>query len=172
MNSNITEKNATEKRQELNLEISLIPVPSKFSVTGGREVPFNRAILSIRNASNATVVGFIPHATLAQEGGSVQDITEALFRTKTVGSLPPGGTLKWDMHDLLLAEHPGVASKVHLWGYKAILNWWFDLTIWVEYQSSDIATPVRTATSHWKFRWSPAKPTLEDVDLSIETVAD
>jgi hypothetical protein len=76
------------------------------------------------------------------------------------------------MYDLLLAEHPGVASKVHLWGYKAILNWWFDLTVWVEYQSSDMATPVRTATSRWKFRWNPAKPPLEDVDLSIETVAD
>jgi hypothetical protein len=172
MNSNITEKNTTEKRRELNLEISLITVPSKLHVTGGREIPFNRAMLSITNTSDATVVGFIPHATLSQEGGSVQDVTEALSRTNTVGSLPPGETLKWDMHDLLLAEHPGVASKVHLWGYKAILNWRFDLTVWVEYRSLDGAAPMSTATSHWKFRWSTAKPPLEDVDLYIETVAD
>jgi len=172
MDSNEKDKDLSKKGQELNLKISLIAVPSKLHVIGDREIPFNRAMLSISNTSNAAVVGFIPHATLAQEGGSVQDVTEALYRTKTVGSLPPGETLKWDMYDLLLAEHPGVTSKVHLWGHKAILNWWFDLTVWVDYQSSDMANPVRTTTSRWKFRWSPAKPPLEDIDLSIETVAD
>ncbi len=172
MNSNVTEKDASEKRQELNLEISLQAALSKLHVTGGREIPFSRAILSISNAGNTAVFGFVPHATLAQEGGSVQDITEALSRIKTAESIPPGETFNWDMYDLLLAEHPGVASKVHLWGYKAILNWWFDLTVWVEYQSSDMAAPVRTATSRWRFRWNPAKPPLEDVDLSIEAGRD
>ncbi len=172
MNSNGTDKDVTKKGQELNLKISLQAVSSKLHVTGGREIPFNRAMLSINNAGNTAVVGFVPHATLAQEGGSVQDISGALSRTKTVESLLPGETLEWDMYDLLLAEHPGVASKVHLWGYKAILNWWFDLTVWAEYRTSDMATPVRTVASRWKFRWSPAKPPLEDVYLSIEVVRD
>jgi len=172
MNSNVTDKDLTEKGQGLNLEISLQAVPSKLQITGGREIPFSRAILSISNSGHTAVPGFVPHATLAQEGGSVQDITAALSRTKTAESISPGEALKWDMYDLLLAEHPGVASKVHLWGYKAILNWWFDLSVWVEYQSSDMATPLRTATSRWKFSWNPAKPPSEDVDLSIETMAD
>ena len=154
------------------MKISLRAVSSKLHAAGGREIPFRRAILSISNGSNTAVVGFVPHATLAQEGGSVQEITAALSRTKTTESLSPGGTFEWDMYDLLLAEHPGVASKVHLWGYKAILNWWFDLTVWVEYRSSDGATALRTATSRWKFRWSPAKPPLEDVDVYIETTVD
>ena len=172
MNSNITGKDSAATGQEHSLEISLQAVPSKLRVTGGREISFNRAILSISNAGKRGVAGFVPHATLAQEGGSVQDITEALTRTKNVMSIPPGETLNWDMYDLLLVEHPGVASKVHLWGYKAILNWWFDLTVWAEYRSSDIATPINTATSRWKFRWNTAKPPSEDVDLSIEVVAD
>jgi hypothetical protein len=172
MNPDITDKDVIEIGQELNLEISLQAVSSKLQVSGGREIPFSRAILSISNGGNTAVDGFVPHAALAQEGGSVQDITEALSRIKTAESIPPGETFNWDMYDLLLAEHPGVASKVHLWGFKAILNWWFDLTVWVEYQSSDMAAPVRTATSRWKFRWNPAKPPSEDVDLSIEVVVN
>jgi|GEM_PF-552370 len=172
MNPNIEDKEAMKSGQELNLEVSLQALSSKLQTTGGREIPFSRAILSIRNASNKAIAGFVPHATLAQEGGSVQDVTAALSRTKTVESLPPGETLKWDMYDLLLAEHPGVASKVHLWGYKAILNWWFYLNAWVEYRSSDITAPVSTVTSRWKFSWSPAKPPLEDVNLSIEVVGN
>lgn len=172
MNPNITDKDGTAKGQEHCLEISLQAVPSKLRATGGREIPFNRAILSFSNNSNKAIARFVPHATLAQEGGSVQDLTEALSRTKTVKSIPPGETLNWDMYDLLLAEHPGVASKVHLWGYKAILNWCFDLAVWAEYRSSDSATPVRIATSRWKFRWSLAKPQSEDVDLSIDVVND
>ncbi len=172
MNPNITDKNGAAKGQEHSLEISLQAVPSKLRVTGGREIPFNRAILSISNAGNKAVAGFVPHATLAQEGGSVQDITQALLRTKNVASIQPGETLSWDMYDLLLAEHPGVASKVHLWGYKAILNWWFDLAVWAEYRSSDITNPINTATSRWKFSWNSAKPPAEDVDLSIEVVGD
>ena len=172
MNPNIADKDSAAEGQKHSLEISLQAVPSKLRVTGGREIPFNRAILSIMNAGNKAVAGFVPHATLAQEGGSVQDITEALLRTKNVASIPPGETLSWDMYDLLLAEHPGVASKVHLWGYKAILNWWFDLAVWAEYGSSDIMNPMNTATSRWKFSWNPAKPLSEEIDLSIEVVGD
>ncbi|HVO66299.1 MAG TPA: hypothetical protein VMT12_07450 [Syntrophales bacterium] len=172
MNPNMTDKDATKEGQEISFEISLQAVSSTLKVTGGREIPFGRAILSIRNAGDKAITGFVPHATLAQEGGSVQDLTGALSRVKTVESLPPGETFKWDMYDLLLAEHPGVASKVHLWGYKAILNWWFFLTVWVEYSSPNIATPVNAAASRWKFSWNPAKPPSEGVGLSIEAVSD
>ena len=170
MSSNTADKGAGKSRQELNLEISLQAVTSKLRVTGGREIPFIRAILSIHNASDKEVAEFVPRAALTQEGGSVQDLTEAFSRTKARESIPPGETLDWDMYDLLLAEHPGVASKVHLWGYKAILNWWFDLAVWVEYLSPDTAAAARTETYRWKFRWNPAKPSSEDVDLSIEAV--
>jgi len=172
MNPNITETDGTAKGRKHGLKISLQAVPSKLRVTGGREIPFYRPIFSINNAGDTEVSGFLPHAMLAQEGGSVQDITEAVLRTKAAESIPPGETLKWDVYDLLLAEHPGVASKVHLWGYKAILNWRFDLAVWVEYRTPGTAAPESTATSRWKFHWNPAKPPSEDVDLSIEVVED
>jgi len=165
MNSDVT-----TKAQDSGLEFSLRAVPSELRVTGGRKIPFRRAILSMRNNGSTALVRFVPHGTLAQEGGSVQDITEALSRAVTMDSLPPGQAIEWDMYDLLLAAHPGVASKVHLWGYKSILNWWIYLTVWTEYYPSDDTTPIQTSISKWKLRWIPARSNLEEIDLSMEVV--
>lgn len=162
--------NVRNKPQESGLEFSLRAVPSELRITGGKDIPFKRAILSMRNTGNAAKVRFVPHATLAQEGGSVQDITAALTRAKTAESLPPGEAVEWDVYDLLVSEHPGVASKVHLWGYKAILNWWIDLAVWAEYLPSEDTDPLQTPISRWKVRWIPAHSTLEEVDVSMEVV--
>lgn len=164
------ESNVTTKTQEIGLEFSLRAVPSELRVTGGREIPFRRAILSMRNTGNAAVSRIAPHAILAQEGGSVQDITDALTRATTAESLPPGEAVEWDVYDLLLAAHPGVASKVHLWGYKAMLNWWIDLAVWAEYLSANDAAPLNTPISRWKLRWTPRHSSLEDIDVSMEVV--
>jgi hypothetical protein len=165
MNSDVTTKS-----QESGLKFSLRTVPSKLRVTGGREIPFKRVVLAMRNTGNAAIVRFVPHATLAQEGGSVHDITEALTRATPAEPLPPGGSIEWDVYDLLLAAHPGVGSKVHLWGYKAMLNWWIDLSVWAEYLPSDNIAPLNTQISRWRLRWIPAHATLEEIDLSMEVV--
>jgi len=162
--------NVTTMTQESGLEFSLRAVPSELRVTGGREIPFRRAILSMRNTGNASLSRIAPHATLTQEGGSVQDITDALTRAMTSESLPPGGTVEWDVYDLLLAAHPGVASKVHLWGYKAMLNWWIDLAVWAEYLPVNVTAPLNTPISRWKLRWAPSHSSLEDIDVSMEVV--
>jgi hypothetical protein len=163
MNSEIT----TQSR-ESSLEFSLRAVPSELRITGGKEIPFKRVILSMRNTGSAAIVRFVPHVTLAQEGGSVQDITDALTQAKTAKALPPGAAVEWDVYDLLVSAHPGVASKVHLWGYKAILNWWIDLAVWTEYFFSDDTAPLPTPISRWRLRWIPAHSTLEEVDVSVE----
>jgi hypothetical protein len=151
------------------LEISLQAVPSKLLITGGMEISFSRAILSMRNAG-PTVVGLVPHATIAQEGGSVQDVSEALSQSRTEKSLMPGDILEWDIYDLLLSAHPGVASKVHLWGYKAVLNWWYNVDVWSEYRTPEALTPQHTSVFRWKLRWIPANSASEGVNLTIEAV--
>jgi len=100
------------------------PSLQRFGVSGGGEVAFARAVLTMVNAGHAALVGrLLPHATFAQERGLVHDATEALSRSRIVESIQPGEAVKWDVYDLLLVAHPGVASKVHLWGYKAVLDW-------------------------------------------------
>jgi hypothetical protein len=150
------------------LDFTLKTVPSTLRVTGGREIPFARAILSLRNAGAVTAAEVAPHATLSEERGLVHDATEALKRATPADSIPPGGELTWDVYELLLAAHPGVASKVHLWGYKAALNWWIDFSAWAEYREQGAASPVRTGVSRWKLRWNPAGPSAETIELSIE----
>jgi hypothetical protein len=151
------------------LDFTLKTVPSTLRVTGGREIPFARAILSLHNSGGGTAAGVVPHATLAEERGLVHDATEALMRAAPADSIPPGGALTWDVYDLLLAAHPGVASKVHLWGYKAALNWWIDISAWAEYREEGAASPLRTGIFRRRLRWSPAGPSADRIELSVET---
>ena len=151
-----------------SLDFTLKTVPSMLRITGGREIPMDRAILSLRNTSDKPAGGVVPHATLSEERGLVHDATEVLKRAAPADSIPPGGELTWDVYDLLLTVHPGVASKVHLWGYKAVLNWWIDFSAWAEYRDEDAAALLRTAVSRWKLRWGPAGPSAERIELSIE----
>jgi len=153
-----------------NLSFTLKTIPSMLRVTGGREIPFARAILSLHNAGGSAVSGVVPHATLSEERGLVHDATEALKRAMPADSIPSGEELTWDLYDLILAAHPGVASKVHLWGYKAALNWWIDFSAWAEYREEGTASPVKTGISRWKLCWSPAEPSAERIELSIEAL--
>ena len=160
----------SDKSNEGPLEISLRAVPSTHTAFGGRQIPFTKGLLSLRNAGSKPVVGLSPQATLAQEGGSVQDATEALTQAMASGSIAPGETLEWDLYDVLLAAHPGIASKVHLFGYKAILNWWFELAVWAEYRLEDEAPSLKTPVYRWKLRWSPAAPPAPEVEFSFKKV--
>jgi hypothetical protein len=153
-----------------NLDFTLETVPSTLRVTGGREIPFDRAILLLRNTGETLAAAVVPHATLSEERGLVHDSAETMRRLVPSDSIPPGGELMWDVYELLLASHPGVASKVHLWGFKAALNWWIDLSVWAEYRDEGTAALMRTGVSRWKLRWSPAGPSAEKIDLSMEAV--
>ena len=149
------------------LAISLEPALSHLRASDGREVPFTRAVLTVRNVCTAELINIIPHATLGQEGGTVQDVSGA-FPGGAVASIPPGGTVSWDVYDLLLPAHPGTASKVHMFGYRAALNWRFDLAAWAEYRSSADSPPVRASLSRWALRWSVPDPSTGAVVLAIE----
>ncbi len=154
----------------VTLTFSITMVPSTLRVTGGREIPFERAILSLRNTGDAMALGIIPHATFSEERGLVHDATEVLRRAATAESIPPEGELQWSVYDVLLAAHAGVASKVHLWGYKAVLNWWIHLSAWAEYREEGAAAPLQTAVSRWMLRWNPSETPGEMIALSMEAV--
>lgn len=167
MPSEQTRQAAEPQEQEPSLTISLKAIPSKLQVNKDREVSFTRAILSMSYPGG--LIQVIPHATLGQERGSIQDVSAALQQG---GSTPSGEQIEWDVYDLLLAAHPGVAGKVHLFGFKAVLNWWFTLDAWAEFHPADGVTPVKTPVYRWKLRWSPATPALEEINLALETLAD
>jgi hypothetical protein len=171
MSDSKTNTAATEK-QEHSLEFSFRSVSSTLKAARGKEIQINRAILSLHNTGQTAVVGVVPHATVKQEDGPVHDRSEALSRTGNIDSISPGDEVDWDVYDLLLAVSDGLSSKIHLFGHKAVLNWWYELNAWTEYRMPDVATPEQTPVSRWKFRWSRPDLERDDIDLVIEVVED
>ncbi len=151
-----------------SLRFELKTVPSTLRVAGGREIPFARAVLLLRNTGGAAVSGVVAHAELSEERGLVHDATEAMKRAAPADSIPPGGELAWDVYDLLVAAHAGVASKVHLWGYKAVLNWGIELSARAECRQQ--GAPASTPVFRWRLRWSPAGPEADSVELAVEAL--
>ena len=149
------------------LDISLQSVDSSLRTHDGREIPFTRAILTVHNVCDSEVVSVEPHATLGQERGTVQDVTSAFSQTAHP-SIPPGGAANWDVYDLLIAAHPGAASKIHMFGHRAALDWRFDLAVWAEYRPLGSSASVQTPVSRWAFRWSVPNPVTGKVELTIE----
>jgi len=152
---------------EPRLIFSLRPAASNIQASDGRDIPFVRAVLTISNAGDAEVNGLVPHATLGQEGGTVQDVTH-VFGSSAAASIPPGGSVTWDVYDLLLPAHPGTASKVHMFGYRAVLNWKFDLAAWAEFRLTGSSGPLQTPVTQWMLQWSVPDASTGAVALSIE----
>lgn len=153
------------------LDISLQPAISHLKASDGRDISFTRAILTLRNVCDAEAVGVVPHATLGQEGGTVQDVTSSLSPSAS-SSIPPQGTVSWDVYDLLLPAHPGTSSKIHMFGYRAALNWRFDLVAWAQYHISASSEPLKTPVLRWSLRWSVVDPATGAVGLAIEEIRD
>ena len=166
-----SEKRAQTGGNNLCLDISLQSVPSHLRASDGREIPFTKAILTIHNVCTAEAVNVVPHATLGQEGGTVQDVTSSLSHSAPA-SIPPGGTVSLDVYDLLLPAHPGTASKIHMFGYRAALNWKFELAAWAQYRPSVSSEPLQTPVLRWSLRWSVADPATGAVGLTIEEIKD
>jgi hypothetical protein len=156
--------------QERCLVFSLQAETSHLRASDGREIPFTKANLLVRNACESDVIDLSIHITLGQEGGTVQDVTHGLSGFPP--SLPPGGSLRWDVYELLLPAHPGTASKVHMFGYRAALNWRFDLAAWAAYRRSPVSLPELTPVSRWILRWQVADTVTGAVELAIEEGKD
>ncbi len=165
--TDIPNEGSTADKRDSCLDISLRPVASSLRTHDGREISFTRAILTIHNVCDSEAAGVGPHATLGQERGTVQDVSSAFSQTAPL-SIPSGGAASWDVYDLLIAAHPGAASKIHMFGYRAALDWRFDLEAWAEYLPLGSPTSVQTPVSRWAFRWSVPDPSTGKVELTIE----
>ncbi len=152
------------------LAISLESAASHILTSDGKEISFTKAMLTLRNICDTEVVNVLPFTSIGQEGGTVQDVSHA-FSHKAVATIPPGGTVRWDVFDQLLPAHPGIASKVHMFGYRAALNWIFDLTAYAEYRHAGSSVPVQTPVSRWTFRWRVTNVITGEVGIAIDTLS-
>ena len=162
----VREGKSGSRGRDACLTVSLRAAASHIRASDGRDIPFGRAVLSISNVCPSGTIEVLPRASLGQEGGTVQDVSRVFG--EAAASLPAGGTIEWDVYDLLLPAHPGTASKVHMFGYRAVLNWKFELTASAEYRQPGSAEPAQTPVSRWTLRWSVPDPSTGAVELSIE----
>jgi hypothetical protein len=153
------------------LAISLRSAASSVRTSDGREIPFARAMLTIHNICGTEVADLVPQASLGQEGGTIQNVAHA-FAGTAPASIPPGGSVAWDVYDLLLPAHAGSASKVHMFGHRAVLNWRFELAAWAQYQLKGSSGPEKTPTKRWAFWWSVPDRDSGAVTLTIEDVKE
>jgi hypothetical protein len=147
------------------LEFSLQAEASRIRLGDGKDLPFMRALLTLRSICRSEVTDLAIHVSLGQEGGTVQDVSHALA---AASALPAGGLLQWDVYDTLLPAHPGTASKIHMFGHRAALNWIFDLAALAEYRLPGSSGPARTPRKRWTLRWSVADAATGAVALAIE----
>jgi len=154
------------QRRDRCLAVALQSVASSLRASDGREVPFARAVLTMRNECPADLIDLVPHASLGQEAGTIQDVSHAF--PGATGTLAPGGLLRWDVYELLLPAHPGTASKIHMFGYRAALNWRFDLAAWAEYRLPGVTEVLPTPVARWALRWSLAGASGGAIALAIE----
>ncbi len=55
-----------------------------------------------------------------------------------------------------------------MFGYRAALNWRFELAAWAEYRTFGSSTAIQTPVSRWALRWSVADLANGAVELNIE----
>jgi hypothetical protein len=151
--------------------ISLQSIPSHIKTSDNREISFTRAVLTIQNVSSAEAAMVELHATLGQEGGTIQDVTSSLVHAAPA-SIPAGGSISLDVYDLLLPAHPGIASKIHMFGYRAALNWKFELSAWVEYRTPNSSETLKTPVLRRSLQWSIADTATGAVRLTVEDSKD
>jgi hypothetical protein len=59
-----------------------------------------------------------------------------------------------------------------MFGYRAVLNWRFDLALWAEYRAAGDPAPLRTPVSRWVLHWTVPDPATGAVVLTIEEEKD
>ena len=151
------------------LEFSLQAEDSRIRLGDGRDLPFTRAVLTLRSTCRSEVTELAIHVSLGQEGGTVRDVSHALA---AASALPAGSLLQWDVYDTLLPAHPGTASKIHMFGHRAALNWIFDIAAVAEYRLPGSSVPAQTPRKRWTLRWSVADAASGAVSLAIEAGKD
>jgi len=149
------------------LVLSLDRQESVIRASDGKEISFARAVLTMSNRCGKDVSGLVLHVSLGQEGGTVQDVSQ-VCTVPAGGTIAAGAGMDWDVYDRLLPAHAGTASKVHMFGCRAVLNWRFDIAAQAEYRLKGSSEVVQTPQRWWTMRWTMPDPSSGAVVLTIE----
>lgn len=155
----------TEPLDATGLEIALRPAQATLHLAGGRTLPFTDGVLVLRNATGMALEDLRATATVRQEGAILA--AEEVPLGQAGSWLPAGASLERGLYELLQALDRGLASRVHLWGPKAVLNWPFHLSLEVSWRAGGEAHRTACACG---FRWT--QPEGPDGAFALELDPD
>jgi hypothetical protein len=93
---------------------------------------------------------------------------KVLAASLPAAGLAPGEAVEWGLYELLQAVDRGLASKVHLFGPKAILNWRFHLEVTASCRSEESAESSETPVFRAAFSWHSLEGTSGGIGLEVE----
>ncbi len=139
----------------VNLEVAWRPEASELRGPGGKPLPFTDAVLVVRNAGSAPLAGFRATVTVRQEDALLCEARDAMGAALGERVLAPGESVAVGAFALLQEVDPGLASRVHLFGVKALLNWRFRVEAEVSCRAAGGAADRGPARAEFAFHWAP-----------------
>ena len=125
--------------------------------TGAEGVTFQDAVFVVENNGTSSVGKVVLSLGICQEGKLLfeGDVYPAMLGMDD--RLDAGASLRMSVFRLFQKTMPGFASKVNMFGYKAALNWSYEITVSVD----DSEALKKT------IRWSPSPSNAEHVEVAI-----
>ncbi len=139
------------------LELVWRPEASELHGPGGKPIAFTDAVLVVRNAGSAPLEGLRAVVTVRQEDALLCEARDAMGATLGERVLAPGESVAGSALALLQEVDPGLASRVHLFGVRALLTWRFRVLAEVSCRAADGASGSPSARSEFAFHWAPAE---------------
>lgn len=149
----------------VDLELDWLPKESELHGPGGKPIAFTDAVLVVRNAGAVPVGELRATATVRQEDALLCEARDALGATLAGRVLAPGESVAGSALALLQEVDAGLASRVHLFGVKALLTWRFRVAAEVHCRAADGASGQGKARAEFAFHWVPPESTGGPIGL-------
>ena len=149
------------------LELDVVAREVTLQYPGAEGVVFRDAVLVIHNTGVAPATGVGLQCLVTNEGRVLVDRQVDLTPLGFDSTLEPGREGSSSFFRLLQQVVKGFGSKVNMFGYRAALNWTYQL----------VATPTTGPNSapagaerKWQVRWHPSETDADLVEVDITSV--
>jgi len=140
------------------LTLSVTPHEVELHYPGAEGVVFQDARLVVKNDSGERVGPLVLGLMVTQEGRELYRGDTPLSALNLPETLGPGEETELSLFRALQREVKGFASRVNMFGYKAALDWTFNISAKVATAPQGEGSVVATARQEWVILWS-ADPT-------------
>ena len=146
-----------------NLTLSLEQRSVTLHYPGAEGIVFHDAVFVLRNAGDRPADDLSLHVRIAQEQKPLAETRVDLSAFDVAPSLAPGGEARVSLFRIMQKVVPGFGSKVNLFGYKAALNWTYQVS--AAPCAAAGGPPVDLQT--WQVRWGPSETDTHRVEVEI-----